>query len=131
MSINTSPFVNILIELLCPRPIELPHTARKIINQSQRLKDNSLNASSYVENLSSNWEKCNGLNQRSTKITTNEEYSNFDFQVCSFIFSQNAEGYNNNLLFSRNGWRQKSIGTNRLKLDLKKLKKMTVDRRWR
>lgn len=68
--------------VLSVRPIELPH-ARKFIDQSQRIKDNNLNVSSYVENLSSSsWEKCNVLNQRSTKITTNDEYSNFDFQVC-------------------------------------------------
>lgn len=65
----------------CSRPIDVPH-ARKFIEQSQRVRDNSLNVSSSADNLSSRWEKCNALNQRSTKITTNVEYSNFDFQVC-------------------------------------------------
>ncbi|XP_037033784.1 alpha-mannosidase 2 [Bradysia coprophila] len=61
------------------RPIESPH-ARKFIDQSQRVKDNSLNVSSYADGSSSNWERCTALTQRSTKITTDDEYSSFDFQ---------------------------------------------------
>lgn len=80
----------------------MPH-ARKSINQLQRVKDNSLNVSSYVDGFSSNWEKCNVLSQRSTKITTDDEYSNFDFQVCCFDFIDKICCIIRMFLFSRNG----------------------------
>lgn len=69
-------------------------------------------------NRKTEWKHCSALQERPTNITTSNEFSRFEFQVCKLtsLFSKiNILKYT----FSLSGFEQKSIGTRRSKTSSK------------